>query len=184
MTPDFLSGVAPSLRRSFGCLLPESARDLKPAGADFLGEDGHGNAQRRLPELVLLIDLCALADQVFDVVVQSLIGGRVQRGPAELAGGIHVGAMFHEILCRLDRHRPFLGLSCPLHVRAGAGRHDQRRRARLGGNVRIRPGFHQGLDHVKVVDFRGQHERRGALENDFRDGDGGALPVEGVGAVL
>ena len=103
MTPDCLSGVAPSLRRS-SAVSPRYLRgDLKSAGADLLGKDGERNAQRRLAKLVLLIELCALADQEFNDVIQSLIGGRVQRSPAELSGGIHVGAMLHEKPCRLGR---------------------------------------------------------------------------------
>ena len=116
--------------------------------------------------------------------IDSLISGRVQCGPAVLPGRIHVGAAFHQELRRLERRRPFLGRSFPLHVRAGAGRHHQRRRAPLGADERIRPGFHQRLDHVKVVDFRGQEERRGALEHDFSHGDGGALLVGCDAAVL
>ena len=92
----------------------------KPAGTDLLGKDGERNAQRRLPKLVLLIDLCALVHQVFDVLVDALIGGGVQRSPAELSGGIHVGAMLDEIPSLLGRQGPFFGLSCPLYVRTGA----------------------------------------------------------------
>src|SRR5262245_52190979 len=50
--------------QELGGFLTVSARDLKAAGPDILGQDRQGNAQGRLPELVLLIDLCALADQV------------------------------------------------------------------------------------------------------------------------
>ena len=159
-------------------VLPVSPWNLKAAGANILGKDGQGDAQGRLSELVLLIDLGPLADQVCDDVVQSLIGGRVQRRPAVLSRGIHVGAVLHQELCRLDCRGPFLGLSFPLHIRAGSSRHHQRRRAPLAGNERIRPGCHQRLDHVEVVDFRGEEERRGALENDFIDGDGRALPLD------
>ena len=182
--PGLVESAGAQFEQQLGGVLPISARDLKAAGPDIPGEDGQGNAQRGLSELVLLIDLCALADQVRDDVVQPLIGGCVQRGPAVLPRGIHVGAVLHQELCRLDRRGSFLGLSFPLHVRAGSGRHHQRRRAPLGGDERIRPSGHQRLDHVKVVDFRGEEERRGALEDDFIDGDGGALPFDCDVAVL
>jgi hypothetical protein len=61
--------------------------------------------------------MLALSDQELNDVSQSLIRGRVQRGPAVLSDGIHVDAPFHEELCRLDRHRLFLRRS-PLDVRA------------------------------------------------------------------
>ena len=97
-------------------------------------------------------------------VVQSLIGGRVQRGPAVLPGGIHVGAVIHQETHGLDRHRALFGRSRPDHVGAGAGRQHQRRRVLLGGNERIGPAFHQRLDGVEIVDVRRQRERRGALQ--------------------
>src|SRR5437899_837650 len=79
-----------------GRVPPEYARGLIAMALNLLGDDGIADAQRRLREFVLGIKPCALADQELNDVVQTLIGGRVQRGPAELPGGIHVGTAFGE----------------------------------------------------------------------------------------
>src|SRR5262245_8932603 len=63
--PRLIERAGAQVEQQLGCVLPVSARDLKTPGADILGEDGQGNAQCRLSEFVLLIDLRALADQKF-----------------------------------------------------------------------------------------------------------------------
>src|SRR5467141_1643414 len=73
--PGLVERDGAQLEEKLGCVLVESARDLEAASPRLLGDDGKGNAQRRLPELVKGVELCALADQEFNDVVQSLIGG-------------------------------------------------------------------------------------------------------------
>src|SRR6516225_10838177 len=103
--PGLLKRGSTQFEKKRGYLRPVPARDLKPLGAGLLGEDGQGNAQGCLTKPVLLIDFCALADQELDEVSNSLIGGRVQRSPAELSRGIHVSAVVDQESCRLDRQR-------------------------------------------------------------------------------
>ncbi len=54
--PGLVESAGAQTKQKRGCFLPVSARDLKATRPDVLGEDGQGNAQGRLPELVLLID--------------------------------------------------------------------------------------------------------------------------------
>jgi len=90
-----------------GSIPPQYARDLRDVAADFLGHDGQGNAQRRLSISVFGIKSGAPADQEFDDIIQSLIGGRVQRGPAELSDAVHVGGPIHEEFHGRERRLPF-----------------------------------------------------------------------------
>src|SRR5712671_2134130 len=67
-------------------LAPVDARRLVIGSAQTLGDDAHGHAQGCLAEIVLGVEFRTLAGEILDDVVQSLIGGAVQRGPAELPG--------------------------------------------------------------------------------------------------
>src|SRR5207248_5709593 len=69
-------------------LAPIDARGLIIGRAQPLGDDAHGHAQGCLAEAIFGVEFCALAGEVFDDVVQSLIGRTMQRRPAELAGHI------------------------------------------------------------------------------------------------
>ena len=50
--PGLFERAGAQFEQKLGCFLPVSARDLKAARPNILGEDGKGDAQRRLPELV------------------------------------------------------------------------------------------------------------------------------------
>ncbi len=77
VNPRLVEGEGAQPEQKLGCGLVVSARDLKAACPGLLGEDGEGDAQRSLPKLVLDIELSAFAGQVFNDVIQCLIGGYV-----------------------------------------------------------------------------------------------------------
>src|ERR1700680_4485634 len=60
------------LEEKVGGIPAECARGLIVGLLEIPGDDGVGNAQGRLPEAVLGIELGALADQVFNDVVEPL----------------------------------------------------------------------------------------------------------------
>ena len=118
-----------------------------------------------MSEAVHGLDVRALADQEFHEVGYSLIRGRVERSPAELSGGIHVGAVVHQVFRRLERHRALFDRSRALHVGGGAD-------ANISGVVPCEvamsgfpPASTISLDGVEVVDLRGKCDRRFAPSN-------------------
>src|SRR5262249_51178762 len=74
VNPGIFQGEGAQPKQKLGCRLVVSARDLKAASPGLLGDDGKRNAQRRLPKLVLGIELSALTGQVFNDIIQCLVG--------------------------------------------------------------------------------------------------------------
>src|ERR1700722_2481766 len=161
------------LEEKVGCLPTIDPRGLIVGVAHALRNNGVSNAQRRLAEAVLGIEICSMAGQEFDHVIQSLIGRSMKRGPAEFSGSIHVGAALDEESYGLKCRRPFFGRSWPGNIRTGPGRQHERRRAPRGGDRRIGTALHQHLDGIEVVYFRSQAKRGGALQHDAGRGDRG-----------